>query len=302
VTALAQYNSFDSAGWLDDLPPSTAANLRVVRGDVRDSHQMEKVCRGMEVVFHLASLIAIPYSYDAPSSYVQTNIQGTVNVLTAALHAGAKRVIHTSTSEVYGTARFTPITENHPLHGQSPYSASKIGADMIAESFVRSFGLPVTILRPFNTYGPRQSERAIIPTVIRQALDKNCETIQVGDLTPQRDFTFVDDTAEAFLAVATAESSPDNLVFNAGTGRMVTIAAVVDAIQSVLKCTKPVVQDAQRYRPGNSEVMALMADASRLTSATGWKPQAKLEDGISRTVEWWRERLLTVRPQTGYMV
>ena len=194
VTALALYNSFDSHGWLDDLPAKAKSALRQVRGDIRDPHQMAKLCRGRDVVFHLAALIAVPYSYDAPSSYVQTNVQGTVNVLSATREAGVSRVIHTSTSEVYGTARFTPITEDHPLQGQSPYSASKIAADMMAESFHRSFAVPVITLRPFNTYGPRQSERAVISMVIRQALDPRCDALRVGDLPPSRDFSFVADT------------------------------------------------------------------------------------------------------------
>ncbi len=302
VTALALYNSFDSSGWLDDASKEIRSVLRVVRGDVRDPHQMAALAKGQDVVFHLAALIAIPYSYDAPSSCVQTNVLGTVNVLKAALEGGASRVVHTSTSEVYGTALFTPITEEHPLQGQSPYSASKIGADMITESFARSFELPVVTLRPFNTYGPRQSERAVISTVIRQVLDDRCEDIRVGDLTPTRDFNFVGDTVEAFIAAASLDASHIGSVFNAGSGRMVSIGEMIDKVRAVTGCEKPIVQEQHRKRPAGSEVLTLLADASRLTRATGWSSQVSLEQGIERTVEWWRGHMDRVRANSGYMV
>ena len=250
---------------------------------------------------HLAALIAIPYSYDAPSSYVQTNVQGTVNILQGALKAGVSRVVHTSTSEVYGTAQFTPITEDHPLQGQSPYSGSKIAADMMADSFARSFDLPVVTLRPFNTYGPRQSERAVISTVIRQVLDPNCDSIRVGDLTPTRDFNFVHDTVCAFLAAAQLDDEQTGQTFNAGSGQMVSIAEMVEMVRRVTRSNKPIVQEEHRKRPAKSEVMALMADATKLETAAGWTPETTLEEGIARTVEWWRGRMDRVRADSGYM-
>lgn len=302
VTALALYNSHDSLGWLDELSRPVRRSMRVVRGDIRDPQQMTALSKGQEVVFHLAALISIPYSYEAPSSYVQTNVQGTVNVLNGALAAGVSRFIQTSTSETYGTAQSTPITEDHPLRGQSPYSASKIGADMMAESFALSYQLPVTILRPFNTYGPRQSERAVISTVIRQVLDTNCESLNLGDLRPARDFNYTSDTVEAFIKVAERDDLPLGAIFNVGSGRMVTIGETVEMIKEITGCTKPVVQDRQRIRPEMSEVMSLMADSSKLRAATGWAPSVGLEDGLRYTIEWWKERLGKVRPDAGYMV
>ena len=302
VTALALYNAFDSHGWLDDVAPEARAAMRLVRGDIRDPHQMAALSRGQETVFHLAALIAIPHSYQAPSSYVQTNVQGTVNVLTAARDAGVARIVHASTSEVYGTARFTPITEDHPLHGQSPYAASKIGADMMVESFVRSFALPAVTLRPFNTYGPRQSERAVIGTIIRQALDDRCECLSLGSLSPARDFSFVGDTVEAFIKVAELGGDHAGKVFNAGSGRMVAIGDMVEMVRRITGCDKPVVEEEQRLRPAASEVMELQADASSLREATGWAPAVDLEDGLERTVEWWRGHVERVRSDVGYVV
>ena len=302
VTALALYNAFDSHGWLDDVAPEARAAMRLVRGDIRDPHQMAALNRDQETVFHLAALIAIPHSYQAPSSYVQTNVQGTVNVLAAARDAGVARIVHASTSEVYGTARFTPITEDHPLHAQSPYSASKIGADMMVESFVRSFALPAVTLRPFNTYGPRQSERAVIGTVIRQALDDRCESLSLGSLSPARDFTFVGDTVEAFIKVAELDGDHAGKVFNAGSGRMVAIGDMVEMVRRITGCDKPLVEEEQRLRPADSEVMALQADASSLREATGWSPAVDLEDGLERTVEWWRGHVERVRSDVGYVV
>lgn len=302
VTALAQYNSFDSHGWLDDLPPETRKAAECVRGDIRDPHHMAALAKGKDTVFHLAALIAIPFSYDAPSSYVQTNVQGTVNVLAAARAAGVSRIVNTSTSEVYGTAQFTPITEDHPVVGQSPYSASKIAADMMAQSFHRSFGLPVLTLRPFNTYGPRQSERAVIGAVIRQALDPGCRELRLGDLGPKRDFNFVTDTARAFMAAAELDEEHLGRVYNAGGGHMVSIGEMVDLVRGLTGCGKPIIEEEGRKRPAQSEVMALMADASRLTAASGWKPEVSLKEGLQRTVAWWRDRMETVRPDASYMV
>lgn len=304
VTALAQYNSFDEAGWLDDLEVDVRREVEVIRGDVRDPGQMDRVVAGKDIIFHLAALIAIPYSYAAPSSYVDVNVQGTVNLLEAARKHGTSRLIHTSTSEVYGTAQTTPIAETHPLQGQSPYSATKIGADMIAESFARSFGLPTVTLRPFNTYGPRQSERAVIPTIIRQALDPDCETIKLGDLSPVRDFNYVGDTAAAFAAIGLAKDVEYGQAYNAGSGRAVTIGEVLDLIRSLCGCEKPLLTEDVRKRPPNSEVMLLLADSRRLSSATGWRPETPLEEGLESTIAWWQTRLAgsAVRRSATYMV
>ncbi|MDX8443649.1 SDR family NAD(P)-dependent oxidoreductase [Mesorhizobium australafricanum] len=302
VTALALYNSFDSHGWLDDLPEGVRRQLKLVRGDVRDSAFLNRIIRGQAIVFHLAALIAIPYSYAAAQSYVETNVLGTVNVLEAARQWEIERVVHTSTSEVYGTALTMPISEAHPLQGQSPYSASKIGADMMAESYARSFDIPVVILRPFNTYGPRQSERAIVPTIIRQALDPNCPAIMVGDTSPIRDLTFVEDTASAFLTAGMA-GLEFGRPYNAGSQRAVTISDVLDLVLELSGSKKPVRRDEIRLRPQNSEVRALLADCSRLADETGWRAQTSLRDGLERTIAWWRARLSEgrVRREMSYM-
>jgi NAD dependent epimerase/dehydratase len=302
VTALALYNSFDSHGWLDDLPDNTRSQLKLVRGDVRDSAFLNRIVRGQAVVFHLAALIAIPYSYAAAQSYVEANILGTVNVLEAARQWETERVVHTSTSEVYGTALTMPIGESHPLQGQSPYSASKIGADMMAESYAKSFDVPVVILRPFNTYGPRQSERAIVPTIIRQALDPNCPAIMVGDTSPIRDLTFVEDTAAAFLAAGSAGLEFGH-AYNAGSQRAVTISDVLDLVLELSGSKKPVNRDERRLRPQNSEVRALLADSSQFENKTGWRAQTNLRDGLQRTIRWWQARLSEgrVRREMGYM-
>lgn len=289
VRALACYSSFDSNGWLDGLSPELQGSVEVVRGDVRDARQMREIVKGAEIVFHLAALIGIPYSYLAPASYVETNVQGSLNVFQAAHDAGVARVVHTSTSEVYGTAQTRPISESHPLVGQSPYAASKIGADKMAEAAFHSFGLPVVTLRPFNTFGPRQSQRAIIPTVVRQALDSNAREIRLGDLSPERDFTFVADTVEAFLAAAGPAAEP-GCTYNCGSGTAVTIGAMVDQVLSLTGGDKPVVQDAARLRPENSEVRALVADSRRFRDVTGWQPTVTLADGLALTIAWWRAR------------
>jgi NAD dependent epimerase/dehydratase len=290
VTALSCYNSFDMHGWLDDLPASARARVTVRRGDIRDSGFVRRIVRGQDIVFHLAALIAIPYSYVAAQSYVETNVLGTLNVLEAAREIGVTRVVHTSTSEVYGSALTLPIAEGHPLQGQSPYSASKIGADMMAEAFVRSFDLPVAILRPFNTYGPRQSERAVIPTVIRQVVDPSCAAIRIGDTTTVRDFTFVDDTVAAFLAIGLAPGVEFGRAYNAGSGKAVSVAEIIDLVVDLAGCGKPVEVDAERIRPGDSEVRALLADSSRLAAAVGWRPRVDLYDGLTRSIAWWRDR------------
>jgi len=291
VTALSAYNSFDRAGWLDDLSEDAYARIRLLRGDIRDPGFMRRIMHEQQIVFHLAALIAIPQSYHAPSSYADTNVLGTVNVLEAAREEKVQRVVHTSTSEVYGTAITMPIAETHPLQGQSPYSASKIGADMMAEAFARSFDCPVAILRPFNTFGPRQSERAVIPSIIRQAVDPNCPAILVGDTTPTRDLTFVTDTVAAFLALGVAPSIDFGRPYNAGSGRAITIGEVADLILAVTGCAKPIVEDRQRFRPARSEVRALLADSTRLRDATGWTSTVHLVDGLERSVAWWRDRM-----------
>lgn len=304
VTALALYNSFDSCGWLDELEPALAREVKIERGDVRDEAFVTRLVAGHEIVLHLAALIAIPFSYAAPASYVDTNVKGTLNILEAARRAGAARVVHTSTSEVYGTAQVTPISEQHALQGQSPYSASKIGADMMAEAYARSFDLPVVILRPFNTFGPRQSERAVIPTVIRQALDPACDVVRLGDLTTSRDLTFVEDTAAAFIAAATAPSLVYGQAYNAGSGAAITIGDLARKLVRAVGADKEIVADAERYRPANSEVRVLLADSTRFRAAAGWAPGVSLDDGAARTVAWWRARLASgrVRRSSGYAV
>lgn len=290
VTALCLYNSFDSHGWIDSLPRSTRGQVNAIRGDVRDAALMRRLLARQDTVFHLAALIAIPHSYVAAQSYVGTNILGTLNVLEAAREHEVRRVVHTSTSEVYGTALSVPIAETHPLQGQSPYSATKIGADMLAESFARSHDVPVVILRPFNTFGPRQSERAVIPTVLRQALDPAVTDIRVGDLAPVRDFTYVEDTVAAFVAAADCRSIEYGVPYNVGTGNTITIRALVELIRTHTGCTKPVMQEVGRLRPPKSEVRELRADYSRFHAATGWRPRIEFREGLARTVAWWRQR------------
>ncbi len=303
VTAMSLYNSFDSHGWLDDLPAGLSDNLSLVRGDVRDPSFVRNVVSGQDIVFHLAALIAIPYSYVAARSYVETNVLGTLNVLEASRDAAPKRIVVTSTSEVYGTAQTMPIAESHPLHGQSPYSATKIGADMLAEAYARSFGLPVVILRPFNTFGPRQSERAVIPTIIRQALDPACRVLKLGDTTTLRDFTFVEDTVAAFQAVAEAPSIDYGRPYNAGSGTAVSVADVIALISDLTGNHKPAEHEDQRFRPANSEVRALIADSRQLTADTGWRAETALREGLAHTIAWWQSRFdhSKVRESHAYM-
>ncbi|MGG5817782.1 SDR family NAD(P)-dependent oxidoreductase [Falsiroseomonas sp. HW251] len=291
VTALSLYNSFDSHGWLDDIDASLREGIHAVRGDVRDASLMRGLVARQDIVFHLAALIAIPYSYAAPQSYVETNILGTLNVLEAVRASHVTRVVHTSTSEVYGTALVCPISETHRLQGQSPYSASKIGADMMAEAYARSFDLPVAILRPFNTFGPRQSERAVIASVLRQALDPNVSSIKVGDLSTIRDFTFVADTVAAFLAIGIGQRIEYGTPYNAGSGHAVTIGEVAALALEATGSHKPIESESQRMRPEQSEVRELLADASRFSAATGWRPRTSLREGLVRTADWWRSRL-----------
>ena len=283
VRALVQYNSRNHWGWIEDLPKDILSQIEVETGDLRDPFLVERVVSGCSRVFHLGALIAIPYSYVAPQEYVSTNVNGTLNVLQAALKAKVDQVIHTSTSEVYGTAQYVPIDEKHPLQGQSPYSASKIAADKMAESFYLSFGLPVTTIRPFNTYGPRQSARAVIPTIITQAFDQ--PEIRLGSLSPVRDLTFVKDTARAFVM---ASKSPASIgeVINLGQESGVTVGELVEKIQAIMGTRKPVVTDDQRIRPEKSEVMRLIADASKAKKILNWSPRVGLEQGLSSSIEW----------------
>lgn len=284
VRALSQYNSFNYWGWLEGME---SPHLEVVTGDVRDPNFCRSICRDVDTVFHLAALIAIPFSYVAPDSYVDTNIRGTLNMCQAARDCGVGRIIVTSTSEVYGTARYVPIDEAHPRQPQSPYSASKIGADAIAMSFYNAFGLPVVVARPFNTYGPRQSARAIIPTIITQIVG-GCREIKVGDLTPTRDFNFVADTADGFIALAEA-SGVEGQELNIATGTEVTMRETLETIARLMEADVTYVTDPERLRPSGSEVFRLCGDSSRMRSLTGWKPEYSLEQGLRATIDWFTD-------------
>jgi NAD dependent epimerase/dehydratase len=288
VRAFCMYNSFNTWGWLDNLPKETLSQIDVFTGDVRDPNGVRVAMQGCDIVYHLAALIAIPYSYHSPDSYVDTNIKGTLNILQAARDLNVERVLVTSTSEVYGTAQFVPITEEHPRQPQSPYSASKIGADCMAESFYRSFDLPVTIVRPFNTYGPRQSARAIIPTIITQLL-AGFEEIKLGDLTPTRDLLFVKDTAKGFIAIANS-SDLIGQDCNIATNSEITMQEMADTILALINPKAKIVQDEQRIRPAKSEVFRLFGDNSKIIKHTNWKPNYTLEQGLSETIEWFSDK------------
>ncbi|MCP4314349.1 MAG: NAD-dependent epimerase/dehydratase family protein [Bacteroidetes bacterium] len=282
VRALAQYNSFNYWGWLEDIPRHQ--NLEIVSGDIRDPHFCREITKGQDIIFHLAALIAIPYSYVAPDSYVDTNVKGTLNICQAAKEHGNIRVIHTSTSEVYGTANYVPIDEKHPKQAQSPYSASKISADAMALSFFHSFELPVTVARPFNTYGPRQSARAFIPTVITQMLSGD-DTIKTGDLSPTRDLNYVKDTCLGFLALANCDESIGKEV-NIASNYEISMANVLEKIREILKVDVSFVTDEQRIRPKDSEVFRLWGDNSLIRELTGFKPACTLEEGLELTCSW----------------
>ena len=289
VRAMVQYNAFGTRGWLDVIDPPAAAEVEVVAGDVRDASMTLGFLRGVETAYHLAALIAIPYSYQAPASYVATNTVGTLNVLEAARSAGISRLVHTSTSEVYGTAQTVPIDEGHPLQAQSPYAASKIAADKLAESFHLSFGVPVVTLRPFNTFGPRQSARAVIPTIIAQVLG-GADEVQLGSRHPTRDFTFVEDTVTAFLAVGRAPGADVvGRVLNAGTGTEISIGDLGVKIAGLIGRSVEFVEDEARVRPVNSEVERLVCDSARLRGVTGWKPDRTLDDGLRATIAWFSQ-------------
>lgn len=293
VRALAQYNSFNNWGLLEDVPQ--APNLEIITGDVRDPNFCRHAVKGVDTVFHLAALIAIPYSYVAPDSYVDTNVKGTLNICQAARDEGVERLLVTSTSEVYGTALYVPIDEKHPKQPQSPYSASKIGADAIALSFHNAFDLPVTIVRPFNTYGPRQSARAIIPTIISQ-IASGMDEIKVGDLTPTRDFNYVEDTCRGFLAIAKAPLTIGQEV-NIATGKDVSMRETLDLIAEVMGRDVKWIQDPQRIRPANSEVFRLCGDNTKIEALTDWRPQVSLREGLTRTAEWIEAHLDAYKPQ-----
>ncbi|MEA4911921.1 MAG: NAD-dependent 4,6-dehydratase LegB [Oscillospiraceae bacterium] len=286
VRAFCFYNSFNSWGWIDSLPDEIKNELDVFCGDVRDPNGVREAMKGIDTVYHLAALIAIPFSYHSPDSYVDTNIKGTLNVLQAANALGTRRVLVTSTSEVYGTAQYVPIDEKHPYQGQSPYSATKIGADRIAESFYRSFQTPVTIVRPFNTYGPRQSARAVIPTIISQLLTGATE-IKLGSLTPTRDFNYVKDTAAGFMALGGCEAAVGQEV-NIATGVEISIGALANELIAQIRPQAKIVCDEQRLRPEKSEVNRLLGDNTKIRSLTGWSPKYDLKAGLSETIEWIR--------------
>lgn len=292
VRAFVFYNSFNSWGWLEDLDSNAKEAIEVFTGDIRDPYGVRKAVKDCDVVFHLAALIGIPYSYHSPESYVDTNIKGTLNILQAAHDLGVSKIVQTSTSEVYGSAKFVPITEEHPLQGQSPYAATKIGADQLAFSFHRSFQLPVAILRPFNTYGPRQSARAVIPTVITQAL-AGARQIRLGALRPTRDFTYVTDTAQGFIACAKADETIGNVI-NIGSNFEVSIREVTEIILKLMESDAQIVTDGERIRPEKSEVERLWADIGKAKKCMGWEPTYSGMDGLKRglekTISWFNER------------
>ena len=282
IKALSQYNSFNNWGWLDNV--NCKDKIEVLTGDIRDPHYCKYIVKDVNVIFHLAALIAIPYSYIAPDSYVDTNIKGTLNICQAAKENGNIRIIHTSTSEVYGTAQYTPIDENHPLQPQSPYSATKIAADAMAMSFYNAFELPVTIARPFNTYGPRQSARAVIPTIITQ-IANGAKEIKLGDITPTRDFNYVDDTCRGFISLAECDESIGQTV-NIGSNFEISIGDTLNIIKELMDSDVEFIFDKNRIRPSKSEVFRLWCDNSKIEKMTGFKPQVGIKEGLQRTIDW----------------
>ncbi len=286
VRAFVYYNSIGSWGWLDTLPREFASEVEVVMGDVRDPVFVRKSLEGADAVLHLAALIGIPYSYNAPDSYVDTNIRGTLNVLQAARDLDLERVAVTSTSEVYGSAQYVPIDEKHPLQGQSPYSASKIGADKMAEAFHCSFGLPVVTMRPFNTYGPRQSARAVIPTIITQLLN-DAPQIELGSMSPTRDLNYVEDTCAGMIALASCDDAVGREV-NIGSGREISIGQLAGMLVEMIRPGTTIVSTDERLRPDKSEVERLLADNELIGSLTGWSPKVELKEGLARTISWFR--------------
>lgn len=284
VKALSQYNSFNYWGWLEDV--DCLDDIEVLTGDVRDPHYCKYIAKDIDLIFHLAALIAIPYSYIAPDSYLDTNIKGTLNICQAALDNGCERVIHTSTSEVYGTAQYVPIDEKHPIKPQSPYSASKIAADSIALSAFMSFGLPVTIARPFNTYGPRQSSRAVIPTIMTQILSKT-KSIKLGNLHPTRDFSYIEDTCRGLISLAMCDEAIGETV-NIGTNSEISIGDTADLIKRLLNSDLEIESDELRIRPDKSEVERLFCDNTKIKKLTGFQPTVSFHEGLKRTIAWFR--------------
>ena len=282
IKALSQYNSFNNWGWIEDI--ECKDKVEVLTGDIRDPHYCKSIAKDIDIIFHLAALIAIPYSYIAPDSYVDTNIKGTLNICQAAKEHGNIRVIHTSTSEVYGTAQYTPIDEKHPMQPQSPYSATKIAADAMAMSFYNAFNLPVTIARPFNTYGPRQSARAVIPTIIMQIANGATE-IKLGDITPTRDFNYVDDTCRGFIALAECDESIGQTV-NIGSNSEISIGDTLNIIKELMDSDVKFIVDSQRIRPEKSEVFRLWCDNSKIVKLTGFQSQVGIREGLQRTIDW----------------
>lgn len=282
VKALAQYNSFNNWGWLEHIPSQT--NLEVISGDIRDPHFCRHITKNVDIVFHLAALIAIPYSYIAPESYVSTNVSGTLNICQASLDNKVKRIIHTSTSEVYGTAQYVPIDEKHPLQAQSPYSASKIGADAMAMSYFNAFNLPLTIARPFNTYGPRQSARAVIPTIITQIANGE-KIIKLGDVTPTRDFNYVADTCRGFLALARCSDAIGEVV-NIGSNFEISVGDTLNLIKDIMQSDVEFVLDEQRLRPEKSEVNRLWCDNQKIKKLTRFEPVNDIRTGLTKTIDW----------------
>lgn len=294
VRALVHYNGAGRRGFLDELNAKALGGLDIAFGDVRDPHQMARMVQGCDAVLHLAALIAIPYSYNAPASYVETNVQGTLNILEACRRQGVKRLVVTSTSEVYGTAQQVPMTETHPLQAQSPYAASKIGADQLALSYYRAHGLPVVVLRPFNTYGPRQSARAVLPTILSQILSGQ-KTIALGNLSPRRDLTFVTDTAQAFVA-AMERKGIDGETIHFGQGAAVSVQELADMCCRILKKRCRIITADPRVRPVKSEVDLLLCDPSKARERLGWEPRVSLEEGVRRTAAYIEENLGAYRP------
>ena len=282
VKALSQYNSFNNWGWLEDI--NCKDKIEVLTGDIRDPHYCKHITKDVDIIFHLAALIAIPYSYVAPDSYVDTNIKGTLNICQAAKENGNIRVIHTSTSEVYGTAQYVPIDEKHPLQPQSPYSATKIAADAMAMSFYNAFELPVTVARPFNTYGPRQSARAVIPTIITQ-IANGMKEIKLGDVSPTRDFNYVEDTCRGFLALAESDQTIGQTV-NIGSNLEISIGDTLNIIKELMESDVEFVTDEQRIRPEKSEVFRLWCDNTQIEKLTGFQPQVDIREGLQRTINW----------------
>ncbi len=289
VKALCCYNSQGYIGWLEDINANLRNSTEIIFGDVRDTSLIQSQLRGADYIFHLASLISVPYSYFASKSYLETNVYGLLNVLEGLKHQSFTRMISTSTSEVYGTAQTKPINEKHPMCGQSPYSASKIAADHFLQAYQKSFDLPLCILRPFNTYGPRQSLRAVIPTVITQLLDETQTHLRLGDLSPRRDFNFIGDTVESFIKLMFCDKAVYGDVYNAGSGISISIGETVELIEKIMGIKKPIVVDDHKMRPKNSEVMELIADYSKLNRISGWTPNIELSEGIDLTVQWFHD-------------